>query len=149
MASLVELKREQQKRVAKALEYSDLDWNHFLLTFKEPHIRLLEVVYWPEPKTVMYRHAYRAFRQINYSERSARRLIHDLGQRGLLIHFTSTFGVIKPVRELTSNVHALIRLYRARQHSANPVQEEYYDEIAKLILEDEGWPPAEDGPGKS
>ena len=53
-----ELKRIQKNRIEQAIQYDDVQWNGLLLTFKEPHIKVLEVVYEPEPKTVIYRHIY-------------------------------------------------------------------------------------------
>ena len=136
MVTLYELKRMQRERINQAIQYNDIDWNRFLMRFREPHIKVLEVVYLPQPQTVIYKHVYQSFRAINYSERSARRIIADLGQSGLLIHFTSTFGVIKPVLELTNNIQSLIQLYRSKGRAINEVEKEHYDEIATLILED-------------
>ena len=138
--SLVAKKRQQQERVEQAIGYSDIEWNRFLAQFKEPEIRALEKIYLPQPKTLIYQHIYQAFQQINYSERSARRIINKLAELGLITIFTSTMGFIKPVRELTGNIQSLIQLYRAREHHLNPVVEEGYDEIAKLIMEEQAWP---------
>ena len=149
MVALAELKREQQKRMEQAIRYGEIEWNNFLFTFKEPHIRVLEGIYLPQPKSVIYKHVYQAFKQINYSERSARRIINELAKLGLLINFTSTFGVIKPIPEITSNVQSLIQLYRSKEHRMNEVQKEHYDEIARLILEDKGWPQTEEDPNNS
>jgi len=137
-ASLM-IKKRQQQRVEQALSYGEIEWNRFLTEFKEPELRILEKTYLPQPRTLIYRHIYQAFDQINYSNRSARRIINKLATLGLIRIFTSTLGFIQPVRELTGNIQSLIRLYRAREHRLNPVVEESYDEIAKLIMEESRW----------
>jgi len=141
-----ELKRIQKNRIEQAIQYDDVQWNGLLLTFKEPHIKVLEVVYEPEPKTVIYRHIYQALRQINYSERSGRRYINLLADKGLLTNFTSTFGIVKPVTPLTNNIHSLIKLYRNREKHLNTIQQNYYDQIANLIVEDKTWCKQDDIP---
>ena len=144
--SLAAKKRQQQERVEQAICYSEIEWNRFLTQFKEPEIRVLEKIYLPQPKTLIYKHIYQAFQQINYSERSARRIINKLAELGLIIIITSTLGFIKPVRELTGNIQSLIQLYRAREHHLNPAVEQGYDEIAKLIMEEQKWPEPDDEP---
>ena len=92
-----------------------INWESLVFSLRHPEIKILELVYVPEPNPVTMQRIKMIFRKLNYSERTARRKVEKLTHLGLIRTINSMILIINPVLPIQENVIKLIRQCKIRQ----------------------------------
>ncbi len=96
---------------------NNIDWEDLLFELRHLEIRLLEIIYLPEPKPLAFRTLVQRTKGLNYSARTLRRKIHTLETLGLIDVIRSTVMIINPILNLQKNIKTLTILWNHRDRN--------------------------------
>ena len=95
----------------------DIDWEDLVFNLRHIEIRILEIIYLPEPKPLALNTLFQKTKRLNYSERTIRRKIHKLETLGLINVVRSTIMIINPILNLHKNIKKLTVLWNLRDRN--------------------------------
>ena len=116
------------------LKISEIDWHNLVFSFREHEIKILEMVYLPQPSPVTFKKVYLQLKKFNYCERTSRRKIDKLVNLGLIVKLRSVIGIIQPVMVMSGNIRNLIELYYRRKKDVNFKSVENYQNLCDLLV---------------
>ena len=96
---------------------NEIDWEDLLWSLRHLEIRILELLYLPEPKPLALGTLAQRTRNLNYSERTIRRKIQKLERAGLIKVIRSTIMIINPITSLRKNIQNLTILWNHRDRN--------------------------------
>jgi hypothetical protein len=101
--------KEEIKKYLQNTEPVSINWENLIFNLKYHEIKVLELIYLPEPKPVTFKRIRMFFLKMNYCEMTARRKLKKLENIGLIKVINSGVLLINPVNGLQNNVIKLIR----------------------------------------
>ena len=96
---------------------NNIDWEDLLFELRHLEIRILEIIYLPEPKPLAFSTLVQRTKGLNYSVRTLRRKIHKLETLGLIDVIRSTVMIINPILNLQKNIKTLTILWNHRDRN--------------------------------
>ena len=99
------------------LPKDNINWEDLLFCLRHLEIRMLELIYLPEPKPLAMGILIQKTRKLGYSARTIRRKIHKLERLGLIRVIRSTIMIINPILELQKNIKNLSILWNHRDRN--------------------------------
>jgi len=99
------------------LAENNINWEDLLFNLRHLEIRMLELIYLPEPKPLTLGTLIQRIKKMGYSNRTIRRKIHRLEKLGLIRVIRSTVMIINPIFELQKNIKNLTILWNHRDRN--------------------------------
>jgi len=95
----------------------NIHWDDLLFELRHLEIRILGLVYLPEPKSLALGTIIQKTAKLGYSTRTVRRKIRRLEILGLIQVIRSTIMIINPVLNLEKNIKTLTVLWNHRDRN--------------------------------
>jgi len=102
--------------IKKNLHY-EINWEELLFDLRHLEIRILELIYLPEPRTFALGKFIQKIKKLNYSEKTIRRKLKNLENLGLIQVIRSTIMIINPVLDLAKNIKTLTIMWNHRDRN--------------------------------
>ena len=99
------------------LSEDNINWEDLLFCLRHIEIRMLELIYLPEPKPLAMGILIQKIRKLGYSARTIRRKIHKLEKLRLIRVIRSTVTIINPILEIQKNIKNLTVLWNHRDRN--------------------------------
>lgn len=111
-----QIKNEKNQDI-KLPRQDNVHWDDLLFELRHLEIRILELIYLPEPKSLALGTLMQKTIKLGYSTRTVRRKIQKLETLGLIHVVRSTIMIINPVLSLEKNVKTLTVLWNHRDRN--------------------------------
>jgi len=101
----------------KSNQTENIDWEELVFSLRHLEIRILEIIYLPEPIPMAFGTLIQRARGLNYSERTLRRKILKLENLGLINVIRSAVILINPIIDLEKRIKSLTLLWNHRDRN--------------------------------
>jgi len=102
---------------SKHLRQNSIDCEELVFHLRHLEIRILEIIYLPEPRPLALGTLIQRTKKLYYSERTIRRKIHKLEKLGLFNVIRSTVTIINPILNKHKNIKTLTVLWNLRDRN--------------------------------
>ena len=103
--------RNETEQNLNHLTESSINWEDLLFQLRHLEIRILELIYLPEPKPLAFNMLIQRTKKMGYSNRTIRRKIQKLETLNLIHVIRSTIMIINPILNLQKNIKTLTILW--------------------------------------